>query len=206
MEQVSKKQKKNVQPAETRRPDTDDKTAQESAVAVAAPQPKAETTVAPKSVSIVDLAKAIDPQKLALAEQMGIPLKPILKWAYTIENSVIAQGQALEQLGVKLQPLITLAERAQQAQQQQYGTTQQNTTQQPQPPAGPLGALGPILQMLPQFLGQGGGSAISDKIVNTVMENALSSMTLSMDFQRMINQKMAQDLAATIVPKVIPKA
>jgi hypothetical protein len=142
---MSKERKKVAQSAEVKEPDTKPESATPSDLAV---QKQSEQTPIPESVpkespiSIVDIIKAIPDEKAEMAEQLGLPIKSILRWAYVMEESVKAQGKALNELGVSLAPVVDLAVKI------------KNTTQGTNPQAA-QGNMGGI-QMLMQLLGQSG--------------------------------------------------
>lgn len=165
------KKKKDVQNAE--QPESEPSKPEETISAI----PVEQQTVpmeAPKeqqkatAPSIMDILQSTNPQMLQTADQLGLPIKPLLEWAIGMEAQVKAQSEALETLGVKLTPLINLAEKAQQMQ----ARTQVNPNVAAPAPEGGVG-LGSIMQFIAPLLSGGGGGM--DELTQSFMKEMIAS-------------------------------
>jgi hypothetical protein len=161
--------------------------------------PKSEATgqapnaaVAPKTISISALVKDIDESKLQMAEGLGIPIRGILSWAYTIEQNVIALNNGMTQLGVDLKPLVDAVKARQPA------GPQTNPSQGGQPNLMALAQqFGPgILQAI---TGGGSNDAFYNAFQQKVLDRALSSMDSDAAIGKAIKDQIVSKLAAQVV-------
>ncbi len=100
-------------------------------------------------MGIADLVKDISDDKVAMAENLGIPIRGILNWAAVIEANVINQGKALQQLGVNLQPVVELAQKVKAQQGAPAGTAGH-------------GELGTIVSLVKEAMGTGQQGMMSE--------------------------------------------
>jgi hypothetical protein len=151
------------------------------------PPSKQETP--PENISILPIINSIPENQAKMAEQLGIPIRPIMRWAAAMENTIIAQGnriiaqgKALEQLGVDLKPLIDAVNQRQNPIANPSIPSSSNTSST----GGTLGqilqAIGPILQAT--GVAGGGAEGIATKIGEMYLERALKS---SMESESMGN-------------------
>jgi hypothetical protein len=188
---VSKSKKPVVQDAEANKQEnaaTDKTIVPTVAVSVqAATEPQQPQEPAkPDVVSIVDIIKGIPEEKAQMAEDLGVPVRPILKWMYQTEMQQKEILGFLQQLGAKLQ---TSAPNA--PQQLALAPQQQNP------------GLGGLLQLLPQFLGQGAGQLSPGDMYFMEMGREMASLGTFMTkemMKRMMPTAFA-DWEKTIIPK-----
>lgn len=162
-------------------------------VVVDVPQSSPTQAEQPKETvpSIVDLAKGLSDDKITLAEQMGIPIRGLLRWAASIEQITIANAQGMKQLGVDLAPLVTAIK---ERQQNPTGAPSQG----PAPSANPLAGL---LQFLPQILplvtGGAGTSALGDQAMKYFLELGFQNANLgNFMFREMLKRSLPEAMAS----------
>lgn len=171
--------------------------------------------VAPKEEAPIVDAKEV-PQKLIEVPQIDEDTKRMLAKAGMNWDSVT---QAFERVNIWaesvdarfniiLQKMPTEKGIADELVKRSLEERQKQMQQQPGTPASTgntgagAGGLGNILQMIQPFLGGGGSSEMQDKIMNM----ALESMGLGNALVKAIIIKTAPELAAQLIPPIVPKA
>lgn len=202
---MSKRMKKNVQSATEQKPED---VKPEAPVPTAVPEEPQVNVVAPKeepkasAPSIMDILQTTDPKMLETAQQLGIPLKPLLQWAVGIESIVKAQSEALETLGVKLTPLINLAERAQQAQAQAQAQAQGRVN-----PEAPQGGdnIGMMMKVVDKVLGSEGSNPLNEKMnafLGAVLDKELARINQPSRFEALLDEELMKAKAKAIAAVV----
>ena len=185
---MSNKKKKNAQNAEAKTQTSESKSGPK-----AVPQKQPQEATAP--VVPFDLSK-VDPKKIALAEEMGIPIKQLIGWAASVELRFAAIQQNLEDApqqvveALKAEALKRQTEIAQQM-QQQGGSPQGG------------GGLGALAQLLPLL---GGGNPMQDKMMNMMFEKTMMGMDLSNALTKAMIIKLAPELASELTKAMIKKS
>lgn len=173
---------------------------------VATMQPSQKTEAAPSSKDLkthlddqpafeeaVPPPLQLDPKLVAMAKQFNVPLDQIVKWAQKKDLQINQLQEAIETLGVKLQPLMTAIEKSQQ-------TRAQTPQGQPMPTAGGQGGLQMLMQILPALVGGGGGE---NPMTKRLMEMSLKRMEADIGFTEAIKNvivtKLAGKAAASLV-------
>ena len=165
------------------------------------PKKEAVPVNAPESqfIGIADLVKDISDDKVAMAENLGIPIRGILTWAAVIEANVINQGKALQQLGVNLQPVVELAQKVKAS---QTPGVNPGATGAPKD-AGGLQMLMGLLQQT-GLVGQGGTDVWGEKLKEMVMESGLRSFTLTSRIgEAVLNQTYKQWIPQEVAKKTM---
>lgn len=142
-----------------------------------------------------DLSK-VDPEKIKLAEEMGIPISQLVAWA----NSVEARFRIIEEEMPKktAEALMQIAEKR----RQEMIAQGQRNPQMAQGMGG-LMQLAPLLQVLG---GSGGGSnPLMEKFVNAAVDKAMVGMDLSNAFMRAMIVKLSPELADAVTKDVVKK-
>lgn len=116
----------------------------------------------PKSIPYLQIPK----RALDLAKGVGIDLEPLIEWGMNIEARTERLEKGIETLGVKLTPVIQLAQRVEQMRSQPQMPAETN----PMP-----GGMGSLLQLLPALMG-GGGNPISEELTQKLMELSIKRM------------------------------
>ncbi len=135
-----------------------------------------------QAISILDIIKGIPEDKAAMAEQVGIPLKMLLRYFYQQERQQKEIIGFLAQLGAKLQASpATPAE-----------TTANPTSSQSSGGLG--GSLGPILQMIPQFLSNSQAEnplqTKAMELMSTLLDQAINRITSPNRFEAMLDEEL----------------
>ena len=128
--------------------------------------------------SINGLLKGVSPDKIKLAESMGIPLNGIMAWANGVDQKfkeIEVWTHSVSNTIKGLDPLVDLAKKMGQAQQQ----TQQTGQTQAQGGLGGLGALLPAVMQA--FAGGGGNNDLANKALASQinMANAITNAVIS---------------------------
>jgi hypothetical protein len=150
-------------------------------VSAAADAPKPQEPAKPDVVSIVDIIKGIPEEKAQMAENLGVPVRPILKWMYQTEMQQKEILGFLQQLGAKLQSSAP--------------NTQQLALPTGQQPAGLN--LASLMQLVPQVLGSGG----EDMFTQIGREFVMGSIR-----DRMSQESMGTWVMKDVFKKVYPQA
>ena len=175
------------------------------------PSPVAGEIVAKKPTQTIDAANAvptvesvlakIDPNKLKMAAEMGIPLDDILAIVKYQQNTLKALVEAMTKLPTNEGIAEELNRKLQANAEKNRAELVEKMKDQPQGPTGAAkGAgvgIGDILQLLKG--GEGGGDDEFSKMAKTY---ALESMSLGNTFQKVMMAKMAPELADTILAGV----
>lgn len=195
------KKKKNVPPVEAETPEKDDSVATPQDV----PEEQAETSDVPAMP--FDLSK-IDPAKIKLAEDMGIPITELINWAMSVEKrfQLIARDvanapdrvvEALKAEAVKAQ-----GERVQQMQQQQGGREQST--------GGISGALRAAREM--GIISSGGGGGVDEEMQNLMKDMyRLNLARMKQDMENSMmraksDSELSQDIGAALKAEFAKKA
>lgn len=191
--------KKVVQNAEEQKPKSE-----------TSPSPVAGEIVAQKSIQAVDAADAvptvesvlakIDPNKLKMAAEMGVPLDDILAIVKYQQNTLKALVEAMTKLPTNEGIAEELNRKLQANAEKQRAELAEKMKNVPQGAAQGAGSgigLGDILKVLNS--GGGGGDDEFSKMAKTY---ALESMSLGNTFQKVMMAKMAPELADTILAGV----
>jgi len=186
----SKKKKKVVQPAEAKTPENDSSVAPPQDV----PEEQAETPDVP--VMPFDLSQ-VDPKKIALAEEMGIPIKQLIDWATSVELRFAAI-----QKDIAAAPEEVVKALKAEAQKGQQATAQRIQQQGGQPQQG-SGGLGTILQLL--SAGGGGGNPMQEKMMSAMFEKTMMGMDLSNALTKAMILKLAPELAGELTRALVKK-
>lgn len=188
MVRQSKKKKKNVQRAEAKTPEED------SSLAAAEDVSTEQAEASDVPAMPFDLTK-LSPEKIALAEEMGIPLKQLFAWAVSVERrfEIIAEDVAAAPQNV----VNALKEEGRKAQKERIEQMQQGGQGQPQQGGGhgDLRFFASLLQ------GGGGGGGMDAEMMK------LTKDMMGMNIQRMKNDMSFTDaIKRAIVGKIAGKA
>lgn len=184
---------------------------------VTEPKPKSESSpvageiVAQKPTQAIDVANAvptvesvlakIDPNKLKMAAEMGIPLDDILAIVKYQQNTLKALVEAMTKLPTNEGIAEELNRKLQANAEKNRAELVEKMKDQPQGQTGAAKGsgigIGDILQLLKG--GEGGGDDEFSKMAKTY---ALESMSLGNTFQKVMMAKMAPELADTILAGV----
>ena len=185
-EKKAKKKNGTVPAAETK-PPKNEKVEETVEVAPTSPQPPTVTVEPPKPLI------EVKPELVAMAKRMGIPLDQIIDYAQNQEMRINRLENAIETLGVKLEPLFILSDRIKQAQAQ-------NTTQTAAGTPTPSGnVLSSIAQVLPYILSGGGGENPMQK---RLMDLAMKSMEANIDFSNAVKGAVVANLTSKAVKEI----
>lgn len=190
--------KKVVQNAEEQKPTSE-------------PSPVTGEIVAKKPTQTIDAANAvptvesvlakIDPNKLKMAAEMGIPLDDILAIVKYQQNTLKALVEAMTKLPTNEGIAEELNRKLQANAEKNRAELMEKMKDQPQGPTGAAKGsgvgIGDILQLLKS--GEGGGD---DEFSKMAKSYALESMGLGNMFQKVMMAKMAPELADTILAGV----
>jgi len=192
VELVSQKKKlktKNVQVAEAKTQESET-----SPQPVLEEQPQTEETTAPPMP--FDLS-TIDPEKIKMAEELGIPVGQIISWAASVEQRFAAIQQNLEDAPQK----VVAALKAEALKGQQAAAQRMQQGGSPQG-GGQSGAI----PMLLQLLSSGGGSnPMQDKMMSLMFERTIAGMDLSNALTKAMIIKLAPDLAGELTRELVKK-
>jgi len=147
----------------------------------------------------------IDPAKIKLAEQMGLPIGAILQWVQSVEarfNTLQGQVESLPQRLVA-----AIKEQAEKQAEQLKSQTVQSVM--PPPQASPQGGSGfNIMQLLPLLgsLGKSGEGEMTSKMVSMMFEKTMMGMDLSNALTKAMIIKLAPSLADELTKTVIAKS
>ena len=160
------------------------------------PSQEASAPSIPSDFMPFDLSK-VDPKKIELAEEMGIPIKQLIGWAESVEMRFAAISKNLEDAPQKVVEALkaeALKRQNEMAQQMQ---------QQPQQGGGGLGQLAPLLNLL----GSGGGSnPLQDKMMEAMFEKTMMGMDLSNALTKAMIIKLAPELAGELTKALVKSA
>lgn len=138
----------------------------------------------------------VDKKTKVMAKKFGIDVDaleqiPLRINAYVAENekrwAIMAQQQE------NLKPLLQLGQQLAQRQQ-----TQEPAVAAPQANAGMMGALAPILQMLPSFLGSGGDNQFQELAQKSLLSQIRMSQAITDAVVAKITQKATSDVAEAV--------
>lgn len=128
----------------------------------------------------------------ALAKSVGVPLEPIVEWAQTTEARITQIENGLQDLGVKLEPVVQLAARVQAAQAQQPVTAGN-------PMAGGYGiSVGDVLKAV----GMSGGGGIQEEYFKKMMDLQFERLTQDVSFSRTMENYVKSQFAAKMGKKL----
>jgi len=192
---MSEKKQKNVQAAETQKPNKEPETA-----IPAQPEPASQSSVG-NAPSIVELAKGLDEGKVQLAESAGIPIRGILQWAYNMEQTLNALLKNLP---------ATVQENTKKAMQTFYEQQAQAIPQGTASPTAPQGMgfdIGTIMQLASKALGEGNKpNPLQEKaqtLMNTLLDRAIESVTEKSSFERYFEEEVAKAKAKAMAAQVV---
>ena len=140
-----------------------------------------------------DLSK-VDPKKIEIAEEMGIPIKQLIGWASSVEMRFAAISKNLEDAPQKVVEALkaeALKRQTENAQQMQ---------QQPQAQQG--GGLGALAQFLP-LLGSGGSNPMQEQMMQKMFEKTMQGMDLSNALTKAMIIKLAPSLAEELTKTIV---
>ena len=183
VEHLSEKKKRTVQHAEAQKPSPD-------SIPVL-PQEPPQEAISPAMP--FDLSK-VDPKKIEIAEEMGIPIKQLIGWASSVEMRFAAIQQNLEDAPQKVVEALkaeALKRQTENAQQMQ---------QQPQAQQG--GGLGALAQFLP-LLGSGGSNPMQEQMMTKMFEKTMQGMDLSNALTKAMIIKLAPSLAEELTKTIV---
>jgi len=190
--------KKVVQNAEEQKPKSESSPVAGEIVA----QKPTQTPDAANAVPTVEsvLAK-IDPNKLKMAAEIGIPLDDILAIVKYQQNTLKALVEAMTKLPTNEGIAEELNRKLQANAEKQRAELVEKMKDQPQGSTGAARGSGVGIRDLYQLLkdGEGGGDDEFSKMAKTY---ALESMSLGNTFQKVMMAKMAPELADTILAGV----
>lgn len=154
-------------------------------------------------ISIVDLLKDVSPDKLQMAESIGIPLRALISYFYQQEQIVSAIAKELPGLPDKF--IGKLQEMAN-SQSSQPSVGQPGALQVPSPsPAGAPGILNSVGQFLPMIMQALSGSQQANPLQDQLMNMAMESLGLGNALTKALIMKMVPELATQILPPVVKK-
>jgi len=185
VEHLSEKKKKIVQHAEEKKPSPDS--------IKAIPQEPSQETIAPSMP--FDLSK-VDPEKIKMAEELGIPVGQIINWAASVELRFAAISKNLEEAPQKVVEALKA-----EALKRQTEVAQQMQQQQPQQGGGGgLGQLAPLLNLLGS---SGGSSAMQDQMMQKMFEKTMQGMDLSNALTKAMIIRLAPSLAEELTKTIV---
>lgn len=187
---MSKEESQNAQTAETQKQSQSDS----SAVAPSYPKPP---------VLSIDIAN-LNPSMLQTAENLGIPLKAIVKYVSDLQEYNVSVEARLQAIVENLEPAIkkTVYGMVQAAREQAAQAAPSAPISAPSAP--PASSMGALAQMLPQLLPliQGAGNSGDDIFKQMALDSFKSdiafSRTLKETFLSKIGAKVVNDIAETI--------
>ena len=146
----------------------------------------------PKEVTPFDLSK-VDPKKVKLAEEMGIPVGQIITWAQTVEARLNAIQENLpQQVQTAMEQAI---ENARQKQIQQYKETVQTGGGSAPPGAGVMSLLG---QLAP-LLGGGGADQEMMNLTKEMMKLNMESIRTDISFSKALKNALVSKVAGKAI-------
>jgi hypothetical protein len=218
---VSKKQKKTVPSVETKKPESVERaenmatTTPSSAADSGQPQEKAGSASSePRFITINDLLAKVDPQKLQMAEDLGIPIGTLLAWAKgqkaraeLLQSQIQIMGEAIQkgmptEEGIAKKMMEQLKNEREKA--IANAQAQQNTQNQPQAPQQQSG--GSEIDILKRLLDEGGGGASNpvqekmNKLTDAILDKAIEGVTnpKSSKFEEYFEEELAKAKAKTM--------
>lgn len=182
---LSKEESQNAPTAETQ------KQPQSSSTAVAPSYPK------PPVLSI-DIAN-LNPSMLQTAENLGIPLKAIVKYVSDLQEYNVSVEARLQAIVENLEPAIkkTVYGMVQAAREQAAQASPSAPISAPSAP--PASSMGAIAQMLPQLLPLIQGGAGDDIYKQMALEAFRSDIAFSKTLKETILSKLASKAVAEVV-------
>lgn len=190
---MSKKKKKNVQNAEAKT-QTSEKDSSPQAV------PKEQPQEATAPAMPFDLSK-MDPKKIALAEEMGIPIKQLIGWAASVELRFAAIQKNLEDApqkvveALKAEALKRQTEVAQKMQQQGINPQQGGSGEQ---------SIVPLLLKI--LAGGGGGSEMDEEMKNLskdLLKAQITRIKTDIGFSDAIKNAIVTKIAAKATTDIL---
>lgn len=143
----------------------------------------------------IDLS-TVDPQKIKMAEDLGIPIGQILQWMGSVE----ARFQAIaENMPTKEDIPKAFEQAIENARQKQIERMKSMPQGVPQG-----GGMGGISQLIPMLLGGGGGQdAEMTQLSKDIMKMSLDRMKADIGFTEAIKQAVVTKIAGKAVGKII---
>lgn len=194
-----KKTTGNVRTAVTTMPDQDSsEVAPQSVSEEPVQEPSAEENV---PAMPFDLSQ-VDPEKLQMAEDLGIPVRQIISWAISVEERFRSIEEGVPEVVER-----AMNRAVERARERHARAIQQRIPQgggQGQPQGGRQLGLGDILNVIG---GSGGGSADEEMLGLTkeMMKLNIESMKADLGFTRAIKNAMVTRIAGEAVKDIVPK-
>jgi hypothetical protein len=190
---MSEKKKKNVPTVEAQKADPD------SSKVLPQEPPKEATVEAAAPTMPFDLSK-VDPKKIELAEEMGIPIKQLINWAASVEVRFGAISKNLEEAPQK----VVAALKAEAVKRQTEAV--QQTQQGGEPRKGGGMGLGDLVALAKEAGLTGGGGGMDEemlKLTKEMMHMNIDRMRQDMGFTDAIKNAIVTKIASKAVTEII---
>ena len=146
-----------------------------------------------------DLSK-VDPKKVELAEEMGIPIKQLIGWASSVEQRFTIIQQNLAEAPQKVVEALKAEAHKRQTemaqQMQRGGETQQG---------GGVG-LRDVIALAKEAGITGGSNPLQDKMMESMFEKTMMGMDLSNALTKAMIIKLAPELASELTKTLVAKS
>jgi len=181
-------------------PPVEESTQDQSAKAPTEPPRSKAATVGP-----IDLS-SVDPEKIKIAEEIGIPIKQLIAWTASVEQRFNIIQQNLAEAPQKV--VDKLKEESEKA-RAEYIRRMQESGAAPGQPTGASGqGAGLGLREILKILGPLGGETnpVQERMMNAMFEKTMMGIDLSNALTKAMIIKLAPELATELTKAIVPKS